>query len=129
MIPVRELASLLLLLALAAPFGDAGAPSLGVADRCAPADWLIQRDGSAGDGPLAHGFFVPSTAPALAAGEAPTTGGAGRDAPPGRRHGLQCAAPAQRLEPASGPGVPDTARHVLLAGFAAHPSTAPPNLA
>lgn len=124
---MRELASLLLLLALAAPHGDAGAPSLGGAHRCAPAEWLIQRDGPDAAGPLAHGFFVPSSAPALAEGEAPVRGGPGRDVPLSRRPGPPRVAPVRRAEASPASGVPDAAHRLLLAGFAAHPSTAPPS--
>lgn len=123
---MRELASLLCLLALAAPFGDAGAPSLGDLDRCVRVEALAEPDASPLEGPLAHGFFVPATVPALAAGEPPTSGGAGRGGPPGRRAAPGWSRPTPRP---GGQGVHDPhdpARRLLLLGFIAHPSTAPP---
>lgn len=127
---MRERLFLLILAALAAPFGEAGAPSLGPAWACATVEearvdatpWAASCDLFEG-----HGFVLPAPPPlggvenAGADFRVPTTGarpargsGAGQFAS-ARLRSVQSA--GHRLE-----GVPGAA----LLGFAANPSTAPP---
>lgn len=130
---MRELVSLLLAFALAAPFGDAGAPSLGGGIDClSPAAAGVEADPTPGHGLGSGGPHHGRTFLPAQGVLAPAVEGVGGSAPSPRvpvGHGLGGSDPDARRLPVVGclrPSGTAPSVSAFLQGFRAHPSTAPP---
>lgn len=129
---MRLLASLLLAVALAAPFGDAGAFSLAAAGACPGGD-SARVEGSwdggahgigAGGVPAARRYLPPSlgatSGEGLGGSEAPVRAGLAS------RHGAAASGTPRPAVTAAGRAPLPGGSSTFLLGFPAHPSTAPP---